>query len=84
MRGETIDHGELRRARITERDLWIALRHKGLHSVNQVAAVILEPNGSLTLLRTGERVDRRLLMGVRGAGDLPESFFLPDSPEETR
>lgn len=57
---------------ISERDLLTRLRTSGVRRVEDAALVILESRGGLTVLRTGERIDARLLVGVLGVEYVPE------------
>jgi uncharacterized membrane protein YcaP (DUF421 family) len=43
-------HRTLRRARIRQNDVEAAVRGKGIASLNDVDAVVLEPNGELSIL----------------------------------
>lgn len=67
----TVDEAELRGHGIRAADLYGALRRAGIRQLDEVGAVVLEGDGSFTVLRSGTPVDRRLLAGVRGAGRLP-------------
>lgn len=60
----------LRATRLTERDLLISLRQRGVTQLDDVAAAILESNGSFTVFREGVPIDPRLLAGVNGADEL--------------
>ncbi len=64
----------LKAARLTGLDLATRLRHQGVTSYDQVALVILEARGGVTVLRVGERIDEDLLWDVPGAADLPHSI----------
>ncbi len=66
---------ELRRAGITETALWSLLRQSGVGHRDDVAIAVLEPRGHLSVMRRDQRLDRRLLTGVRGVDDIPESLF---------
>lgn len=76
MTGGEIDLPVLRRLGIAERDLWTSLRRHGIHNVAEVGAVVVEHDGTLSVLRAGIPVNRSLMVGVRGAGDLPDDFYL--------
>lgn len=65
---------ELRAAGINEHDLDIRLRLAGVRSYSEVALVILESRGSLTVLRNGETIDATLVRDVRGIGSVPEEL----------
>ncbi len=54
----------LRRAKITRDDVYEALRLNGTTSLEQVAAVIIERNGELSVLPVGSPIDRQLLDNV--------------------
>jgi uncharacterized membrane protein YcaP (DUF421 family) len=67
MAGAEVLEGNLRHARISQSELWAQLRLAGVHSRDQVQAVVLETTGDMSVLRTGEPFDRELLEGIRGA-----------------
>lgn len=68
-----VSHGHMeeeamRRNRITESEIFQSLRSSGVGDLSQVAAVVLETNGTLTVIGS-ERFGNGLAMtGVRGAG----------------
>lgn len=59
----------LNKGRITETDLFTHLRKADCLSLDQVAAVVLETTGDISVLkmRDGSSLDPRILDGVRGA-----------------
>jgi uncharacterized membrane protein YcaP (DUF421 family) len=59
---------------LQESDLVTMLRRAGVHRLADADLVILEPRGGLTVLRPGERIEDRLLVGVRGAEHIPASM----------
>ncbi len=61
----------LRKRRLSENDLHTRLRLSGIRRRRDVALVILEPRGSLTVLTTGQYIERALLRGVVGASTIP-------------
>lgn len=61
------DRGVLRRYHLNESMVWARMRQAGVSSPDQVLAVVLETDGSLSLLRTGAPPHPSLLAGVRGA-----------------
>lgn len=67
MAGTTIFDAELRRARISQEELWMALRLAGIRNDDEIATVILEPNGQFSVLKRGIPVDPRLLEHVSGS-----------------
>lgn len=70
MAGAEVLEGNMRHARISTEELWSNLRQAGIHSRDQVHAVIMETTGDMTVLKVGERLDDELLRGVRGADRL--------------
>jgi len=65
----------LRRTGIVEAEINGQLRRHGIRGHAEVAAVVLEPAGTVSVLRRGEPLDRAMLEGVRGADRLPDSLF---------
>ena len=63
--GEVV-RDNLRRAHIVEDELRAKLRQAGVHRYDEVAAVILERTGGVTVLRQGETIAPELLSDVRG------------------
>lgn len=59
---------------LRESDLMIMLRRAGVRNLADADLVILEPRGGLTVLRPGERIEDRMLMGVRGTEHIPTSM----------
>lgn len=60
---------------VSEADLLTRLRTAGVRRVGDAALVILESRGGLTVLRAGERIDARLLVGVLGVEYVPEQLI---------
>lgn len=79
MIGPELRPDEMRRHRMTQTQLWSALRQSGLTSRSQVALVVLETRGRLTVIRRGQPIDPVLLRGVRGV-DLVPSEWLEQTP----
>ncbi|GAA4419743.1 DUF421 domain-containing protein [Georgenia halophila] len=77
MAGPTVLIDHLDRAHITEAELRSRLRLSGVRSTAEVAAVVLEPTGAISVLCRGEPMDPALLAGVRGAELLPASVLEP-------
>jgi uncharacterized membrane protein YcaP (DUF421 family) len=63
--GEVVPEN-LRRAKISEDEVRQKLRLAGVHSYGDVAAVILERTGAVSVLRRGETIAAELLDDVRG------------------
>ena len=55
VRDGVVDLAAMRRVRITEDELRFAVRRAGLPGLAAVGLVVLEQNGTLSVLRTGER-----------------------------
>ena len=70
--GKKIDH-YARRARVTDQDLALAFRRSGIARPARVQCAIMEPNGSISVIREGETFDPSLLKGVAG-----QEFLLPE------
>lgn len=68
----------LRRTHLTEEELSPALRLAGVRHRSEIACVVLEPTGELSVLRRGTRLDRALMADVRGAEQLPDELFGAD------
>lgn len=77
MAGSEVLHENLRRSHLVEGDLWPRLRLAGIADPADVACVVLEPTGEISVLRRGVRLDRTAFEGVRGAERL-ESLFHGD------
>lgn len=64
----------LKRTHLNEFELRMKLRGAGVTSMRDIAAVILEPSGSLSILRQGP-ISAKMLSGVEGAHFLPDSLI---------
>ncbi len=71
MAGSMVLREELRRLHVTEADLRARLRQSGIRNDDEVAAVVLEATGTISVLRRGALVDPAMLAGVRGADRMP-------------
>lgn len=69
--------GLARRRGLGEAQLLALLRRAGVHRMEDAALVILENRGTLTVVREGARIDRRMLQDVAGRGLVPESLLAP-------
>lgn len=58
----------LRKARVAEDELRAAVRSAGVESLKEVHAVVLETNGSFSVVRPGEGGSDSSLVGVLGPG----------------
>ncbi len=75
MAGTGFVEEHLRRIHLDEEELWPKLREAGIRHRSEVAAVILEPTGEISVLRRGIPLDRSLLADVRGVEHLPDELF---------
>ena len=54
--------------------LWSPMRQAGISHPSQVALAVLEPRGRISVLRTGQPIHPRALMGVKGAHKVLEQL----------
>ena len=52
--------------------LWSSLRQAGISHLTQAALVVLEPNGQISVVRAGQPIHPRALLGVKGAHRVQE------------
>jgi len=64
---QELDERAIQRYHVDQRTLWARLRQSGITNLGYVRALILETDGSITILRHGVELDSRLLTNVRGA-----------------
>lgn len=62
----------LRQARVTEDEIRAAVRSAGVDSLDQVRAVVLETDGSFSVVRPGEGGNGSSLVGVNGSQEFRE------------
>lgn len=75
MAGTGFVEENMKRAHLDEEELLPKLRESGIRHRSEVACVILEPTGEVTVLRRGIPLDRSLMLDVRGVEHVPEEFF---------
>lgn len=80
MAGAEVLDRNLKRAHITRSELDGALRRAGIRSYGEVACVLHEPGGQVSVLRRGVPVDPQLLVGVREADLIPSHLMGRDWP----
>ena len=73
-----VQRHELTRLGLDDSVLWSALRGAGVRTPDEVALVVVEPDGRFTVLRTGEEVHPAALTGVRHSGELLERLATAD------
>lgn len=76
MAGGQIAWDQLRRSHVTLSELQSRLRIAGVHNYDEVAAVILESNGTISVLRRGQPIEPDLLRDVVGGDRVPPEFLI--------
>ncbi len=77
MAGEQELAEAMHRTHVTDLELHTALRRAGIRDRSEVACVIMEPTGALSVLRRGVPLDPDLLRGVRHADLIPADVLRP-------
>jgi hypothetical protein len=62
-------------ARISSADLTGAFRSAGIRNTAEVACVVLESTGTLSVIVRGPTLERALFASIRGAESLPAELF---------
>lgn len=75
MAGDEVLTGNLRASHVTVPELNAALRHAGVRHHGEVACVVFESTGRISVVRCGAPLDPRLLAGVRDADRVPRELF---------
>lgn len=75
MIGPQIQDKWLKRSHITLGELHGALRKAGIRSYDEIACVLQEPGGGISVLRRGVPIDPQLLTNVAGADRIPAEFL---------
>ena len=75
MAGSEIIAANLRRTHVSESEIIAKLRLSGIRSRTEVACVILEATGQISVLRTGVPIDPEFLENVKGAELVPSAFL---------
>ena len=75
MAGSEIVEANLRKTHVSETEITAKLRQSGIRSRMEVACVILESTGQISVLRAGVPIDPEFLENVRGAELIPASFL---------
>lgn len=78
MVGPDVQEQTLKRAHITIWELHGALRRAGVRSYEEIACVLHEPGGGISVLRRGVPIDPQLLTDVAGADRIPTEFLAAD------
>ncbi|SEE87271.1 DUF421 domain-containing protein [Ruania alba] len=75
MAGATVIEENMKRCHVVQHELASRLRQAGVRHRNEVAAVIFEPSGAISVLRRGDGIEPELLEGVRGAEQIPPELL---------
>ena len=78
MAGDQILASGLRQARIQEDELYFKLRQAGIRNFSEIALVILEPTGDVSVLRRGLPIDRVLLRRIPNRARIPGELLQPE------
>lgn len=78
MAGDKILASGLRAARIVDDELYFKLRQAGIRNFSEVALVILEPTGDVSVLRRGELIDPVLVRRISDRSSIPAHLLMPD------
>lgn len=73
--GNQLIEQNLRATNTTHIELMSTLRERGIHSLDQIAAVIMEPTGKLSVLQNNQPIDREILQGVQQAELIPAKYL---------
>ena len=84
MIGAEIQEATLKRSHITLWELHGALRRAGIRSYREIACVLHEPGGGISVLRRGIPIDPHLLTDVAGADRIPAEFLAAEEPSRER
>ncbi len=69
MKGTEVIQENLRKGKVTEKDIWSKLRQNGVTKFSQIKAVVMETTGDISVLQNSDpdfRVDSKLLEDVEG------------------
>ncbi|MCW4460073.1 DUF421 domain-containing protein [Microbacterium sp. MPKO10] len=78
MAGSEILHDNLVRTHVIVDEVHSRLRQSGVRNASEIACVILEPTGAISVLKRGELIDTAMLRGVQGADRIPAEFIAPE------
>ena len=80
MAGSEVCTDQLRRCHVQPSELQAKLRLSGIRHFDEVAAVIFETSGAVSVLKRGVAIDPRLLSGVVGGSLVPPELLRPVTP----
>lgn len=75
MAGGEIVPANLWRTHVSEHEITARLRLAGIRSNREIACVILEATGEISILRTGIPIEPKFLENVKGAELIPAAFL---------
>ena len=75
MAGSTVIEENMRHCHVVLAELQSRLRQAGIRHRGEVAAVVFEPSGAISVLRRGDGIDPSLLEGVRGGDRVPKELL---------
>ena len=75
MAGSEIVPANLWRTHVSEHEITARLRVAGIRSRKEIACVILESTGEISVLRAGVPIEPEFLVGVKGAELIPASLL---------
>jgi len=73
--GNEILRDNLRRARLSRPELWGSLRTAGIRDLDEVAAVVMESTGTISILRRGHPLARDAVADIPDHRRIPAAFF---------
>lgn len=82
MTGSEVCVDNLRRCHVQPVELQAKLRLAGIRHFDEVAAVVFETSGAVSVLRKGRAIDPRLLSGVVGGSLVPADLLAPVGPDD--
>ena len=75
MAGSEIVPANVWRTHVSEQEITVRLRLAGIRSRTEIAAVILEATGEISVLRVGIGIEPSFLANVKGAELIPAAFL---------
>lgn len=75
MTGDKILENNMRATHTTHSELTSKLRESGIHSLDEVASVIMESSGKLSVIKSDKPLARELVADVKDAAQIPAHFF---------
>ena len=75
MAGDCMIEHNMRHTNTTHIELMSALRGAGIRDLSEVAAVIMEPSGKLSIYKAGDPINMDLLEGVLDIDQIPRKYL---------